>query len=136
MDTVKILVEQLSIMAIYMAIGFVLSKIKLVSKDNAAAYSVLILYVTLPCVIINSFMKDASAQVSTMLALTFGISLLLLFLAMGISTLTLKHPIDIFSASFSNAGFFGISIIGSLFGTDAIFYTASFVALLNILQWT
>lgn len=39
-------------------------------------------------------------------------------------------------AAFSNAGFIGISLVQMTLGEEAVFYVSSFVALLNILQWT
>ena len=47
-----------------------------------------------------------------------------------------KSAIQEFGAAFSNAGFIGIPLVQMIFGDEAVFYVASFVALLNILQWT
>lgn len=47
-----------------------------------------------------------------------------------------KAPIDDFGAAFSNAGFMGFPLVTAVLGSDAIFYAAGFVALLNALQWT
>ena len=41
-----------------------------------------------------------------------------------------------FGTAFSNAGFTGIPLVQMTLGSDAVFYVASFVALINILQWT
>ena len=41
-----------------------------------------------------------------------------------------------FGAAFSNAGFIGIPLVQMTLGEEAVFYVASYVAVLNILQWT
>ena len=44
--------------------------------------------------------------------------------------------IDVFASSFSNPGFFGIPLILAVLGQEAVFYIATFIAFLNIAQWT
>ena len=47
-----------------------------------------------------------------------------------------KEGLERFGAAFSNAGFIGIPLVQMTLGEEAVFYVSSFVALLNILQWT
>ena len=47
-----------------------------------------------------------------------------------------RNAIDNFAGSFSNAGFFGVPFIVAIFSSGAVFYVASFIAFLNVLQWT
>lgn len=71
--------------------------------------------------------------------IAFIVSAVLLIIAMLISKIIFYNPMDVFSASFVNAGFFGIPVVSVIFGSHVIFvyiwYTSGFVALLNILQW-
>ena len=70
--------------------------------------------------------------------ISFGAALGALLLSMLVSTLVFrrKSAIRRFGAAFSNAGFIGIPLVQMTLGEDAVFYVASFVAILNILQWT
>lgn len=138
MSTVSILLRQLITMFFYMAIGYVLFKGKLITKTGSKELGSLLLWVILPCVIINAFSVERTPEKMTGLAWSFAFSLLALALAMLISQLFFgkKHRIENFGAAFSNAGFMGIPLIKAVLGADAVFYVSSFVALLNILQWT
>lgn len=136
MESGMIILRQLLIMGIYCCIGYVLHRAKLVSQEGCRAFSRLLLYVILPCVIIQSFMREADAQTTAALAISFGASIVLLLLAMGVSRLLHRQPVEEFAASFSNAGFMEIPLISMALGSSAVLYIAPFTALLNILQWT
>ena len=136
MESVLVILKQLATMAIYCLIGFCLHKKGLVSKEGCRAFSKLLLYVILPCVIINSFLREATPDVTKALVICIAVSALLLVLSMLISKLAFsKDAVAMFSASFSNAGFMGIPLITLAYGSEIVLYIAPFVALLNILQW-
>lgn len=136
MESILVILRQLATMAIYCLIGFCLHKKGLVSKEGCRAFSKLLLYVILPCVIINSFLREATPDVTRALAICIAVSALLLLLSMLISRLAFpKDAVAMFSASFSNAGFMGIPLITLAYGSEVVLYIAPFVALLNILQW-
>ncbi len=137
MESVVVILKQLAAMAIYCLIGACLHKTNLIGRDGVRAFSKLLLYVILPCVIVDSFLREASPNVTKTLLISAGVSIVLLGISMLISKLLLGgDAISVFSASFSNAGFMGIPLITLAFGTEPILYVAPFVALLNILQWT
>ena len=124
-------------MAIYCGIGFLLHKTELIQKEGCRAVSKLLLYVILPCVIINAFSREAEGGAAMMLAASFLTSSALLLLAVFVSKLLLRRdPVEEFAAAYSNVGFIGISLISATLGNEAIFYTAPYIALMNILQWT
>lgn len=131
-----ILFSQLLKMLVYIAVGYLLAKTGLISAKNGAALSTLLLYVVLPCVILRPYLNiDRSRSGEVLLSLGMGIALLALATAMAL-LLYRKWPVGNFSAAYSNAGFFGIPLIGGILGSDAVMYIAGFVAVLNILQWT
>ena len=136
MTYVPVLLSQTVVMAIYMAVGYVLNATGLVSKEGNKGLSNLLLYVILPCVIVNSFLREATADTTRALLIAFALGALLVVAAMIVSRLLFRHPVDIFSASFSNAGFMGIPLIAAVLGSEYVIYAAGMVALLNILQWT
>ena len=137
MESALILFNQLIKMAIYSSIGYVLHKTKLISKDGCRAFSTLLLYVILPCVIISSFIREKSAETTNILLVSTLASVILILISMGISRILFgKNPIDEFSSSFSNAGFMGMPLIAAAYGSEKVFYIAAFTAFLNILQWT
>lgn len=137
MATVFIVLRQIVIMFVYMAIGGLLFKKGLITKEGSKSLANLLLYVVLPCVVVKSFCVARTPERMSGLLVSFLAALGILLLAMAVSHLLFKkNPIDDFGAAFSNAGFMGFPLVAAVQGSEAIFYAAGFVALLNALQWT
>lgn len=137
MEYVQILVNQLIIMFLYMAVGYLLYHKKLITEDGSKALSHLLLYVILPCVILRSFAIESSSERTRILVITLGLGFLTLLISMLISAVVFRRkPEANFGSAFSNAGFMGIPLITAVLGEGAVFYIAGMVALLNIFQWT
>lgn len=136
MESAVIILKQMVIMFIYMAIGWILYRKKLLTQEGSKSLANLLIYVILPSVIIRSFclMDGRQASGDFIASVLLGIASLLL--AMFLSALLCrKNPIDNFGAAFSNAGFMGIPLISALIGSETVLYTAGMVAFLNIFQW-
>lgn len=139
MELSMIILKQIVLMFIYMMIGFLLYKKKFVTKQGSKELGLILLYVILPVVIVKAYLVKFSEELLRGLALSFAASLLVLLLSMLLSRIVFrsKYPIEQFSSAFSNAGFIGIPLVEMTFNDSmAVFYVSSFVALLNILQWT
>lgn len=137
MATVFIVLRQIVIMFLYMAIGGLLFQKGLITKEGSKSLANLLLYVVLPCVVVKSFCVARTPERMSGLLVSFLAALGILLLAMAVSHLLFqKNPIDDFGAAFSNAGFMGFPLVAVVQGSEAIFYAAGFVALLNALQWT
>ena len=139
MELSMIILKQIVLMFIYMMIGFLLYKKKFVTKQGSKELGLILLYVILPVVIVKAYLVTFSAELLRGLALSFAASLLVLLLSMLLSRIVFrsKYPIEQFSSAFSNAGFIGIPLVEMTFNDSmAVFYVSSFVAWLNILQWT
>lgn len=137
MATVFIVLRQSVIMFVYMAIGGLLFQKGLITKEGSKSLANLLLYAVLPCVVVKSFCVARTPERMNGLLVSFLAALGILLLAMAVSHLLFKkNPIDDFGAAFSNAGFMGFPLVAAVQGSEAIFYAAGFVALLNALQWT
>lgn len=137
MATVFIVLRQIVIMFVYMAIGGLLFQKGLITKEGSKSLANLLLYAVLPCVVVKSFCVARTPERMSGLLVSFLAALGILLLAMAVSHLLFKkNPIDDFGAAFSNAGFMGFPLVAAVQGSEAIFYAAGFVALLNALQWT
>lgn len=138
MEIVLLLFKQSLTMFVYLLIGYFLYKKKLVSKQGSADMGRMLLYVIMPVAILKSYIRDFSTELLEGLAVSFVLALLSLILAVVVSRLLFKKEegVERFGAAFSNAGFIGIPLVQMALGTEAVFYVASFVAILNILQWT
>lgn len=137
METVFIVLRQILIMFVYMAIGGLMFRKGLITKEGSKSLANLLLYVVLPCVVVKSFCVPRTSEWMNGLIVSFLAALVILLLAMAVSHwLFRKEPLDDFGAAFSNAGFMGFPLVAAVQGSEAIFYAAGFVALLNALQWT
>ena len=127
---------RLAMMLIYVAIGFVLYKRKLMTDQGTKDLGKLLIYVVLPCAIVKSYMLERTGEMTSGLLISFLLAAICLVTSVLLSKLIYRgrKPIEEFGAAFSNAGFMGIPLVSSAIGDQAVCYTAAFVAVLNILQ--
>lgn len=138
MEIAMILFKQIMIMFLLLLIGMLLFRYKKISIQGSKELGSLLLYVVIPVVIIKSFCVERTQERIAGLGWSFLLSLLSLLIAIAVSYLIYrkKYPLDNFAASFSNAGFIGIPLVQAAIKDEAVFYIASYIALLNLLQWT
>lgn len=135
---ILLLLKQNIIMFLYLVIGYILFKKKFVGKSGSADIGRMLLYLVMPVAILRSYAVDFTIERLQGLVLSFAAAFLSLILAVIISRICFKkeETIERFGAAFSNAGFIGIPLVQMSLGEEAVFYVASFVTILNILQWT
>lgn len=135
---ITLLLRQNIIMMIYMLIGYLLYRGKLLTKQGSGEIGKLLLYIIMPMAIIRSYLKEFSSEMLVGFLISFAAAVGTLALSILVSTMFFRNKSAIrqFGTAFSNAGFIGIPLVQMTLGEDAVFYIASFVALLNILQWT
>lgn len=138
MEIVVLLLRQNLVMLVYMMIGYFLYKKKLVSAGGSADIGRILLYIVMPAAILKSYLADFSRERLEGLFVSFLAALLSLLLSIAAARIAFSNEqgIERFGAAFSNAGFIGIPLVQMTLGEEAVFYVSSYVALLNILQWT
>lgn len=137
MEILILLLKRLIVMFLFMGIGAILFKKKLISEEGSKSLGNILIWLVLPCVIMNAFLVERTPERIKALLVSLALSILLLTISILVSRLFFKKdPVRHFASAFSNPGFFGIPLIGAVLSPDAVFYVAPFVACLNILQWT
>lgn len=137
MELTWIALKQTAVMFVLMAIGWALFRRGKITKEGSRDLANMLLYIILPCAIINAFCTPYTREKSLQLLYAFGLGLAALLLSILVSRLFFpKRPIDHFGAAFSNAGFMGLPMIQAVLGNEAVIYSAPFIALLNLFQWT
>lgn len=137
MEVTLIALKQTIIMFLLIASGYLLFKTEKITKEGSRDLAQTLLYFILPCMIIKSFWTEYSAEKTRALLIAFALSIVCLGLAMLTARILFrKRPIDQFGTAFSNAGFMGIPLIQAVLGNEAVIFSAPFIAVLNILQWT
>jgi len=132
--------------------GFILRKLKIVSKTAVYSLVSILLYVTSPFLIIKAFLYDGSKGLNPTdgnfllsLLYVFAIAIaaqLLLFTAVKLSVGKIK-PVEAsraytYASIFGNVGFLGLPLTAAIFPGDAaaLVYCAVFNVGFNIMIWT
>lgn len=137
MEFTLILIKQIIIMFLMMGVGYLLYKKGKITNQGSKEIGNILIHIVIPCVVINSYMTELDGEHLNGLLLAFILSIITLIVSIVISHIIFKkHPIEDFGSAFSNAGFMGIPIIQMLLGSDAVFYVSTYVAMINVFQWT
>ena len=137
METALILARQILQMFLLGGLGYALFKANKIPIEGSRALGNILIYLALPAVIINGFLVERTSEHISGMLYSAAAAAVLLLLSILISRLVFrKDAIAAFAGAFSNPGFFGIPLIIASVGQGAVFYVASFVAFLNVGQWT
>lgn len=134
---------KVAIMLILITVGWVLSKINMITDKGSKEITSLLVYIVSPCLTVSSFMSaDTEAVTAKSLLLAFvgaviamGLAIVLSFFFYGKSPDEEKRVIR-FAIVFSNCGFIGIPLAQSIIGSHAVVYCTMFIAVYNVLVWT
>ena len=137
METMMILVRQILQMFLLAGLGYLLFRGKKITAEGSKALANILIYLSLPAVIINGFLVDRTGEHLLGILWSGAAAGALLLLSILISRLIFRRDaIASFASSFSNPGFFGIPLIIAFLGQESVFYVACFIAFLNVGQWT
>ena len=134
---VLVLAKQILEMFLLAGVGYLLFKAGKISGEGSRTLGNILIYVSLPAVIINGFLVERTPEHVSGILLSMAGALALILVSVLISHFIFRHnPIGAFAAAFSNPGFFGIPLVIASLGREYVFYAACFIAFLNIGQWT
>ena len=137
METSLILLQQVLIMFLIAAIGYIAFRTEKISNESSKTIGNLLIYISLPAVIVKGFMVERTEERMVGLLISMAAAAVTLTICVVVSRLCFrKDPIASFGAAFSNPGFFGIPLITAILDEGAVFYIAPFIAFLNLLQWS
>lgn len=137
MSIAFLILQQISIMLLLTTVGYLMFRFRKITEEGSKSIGNILLYLSLPCVIIKSFLLERTSERIVGLLMSSVLALVVLLLSMVISSALFRsNPIETFAAAFSNPGFFGIPLIVASLSDGAVFYVAAFIAFLNLFQWT
>ncbi len=134
--------QQIILIYIYITIGILCSKKKIITHENGRAFSNFLLVVVTPCLMIKSYMRPLEIRHLLGLLLAFLLAFLFHILAIIISGLLIKkrddakYLIERMGAIYSNCGFMAIPLIAATVGEIGIFYAVAFISIFNIVIWS
>ena len=135
-----ILTEQIIKLFIILLLGFLLVKFGLLKASDSKSVSVILVYLVLPCMIINAFQINYTPKVRTGLIFTIAAAIIVhvIFIA---ATALLKKPlrldvIEQLTVIYTNGGILVIPLVQAMLGDDYVIYSCSFIVIQIILLWT
>jgi len=135
--------EQVAILFILIALGFVCGKIKLINETSSKHLTNIVLYFATPCIMIQSFQEvkyDDRLVINLAVAAICAIAIHIVSIV--ISRLIFrgsdesKRLVLRFAMVFSNCGFMSLPLQRAVLGSKGVFYGTVFVAVFNVIVWS
>ena len=139
---ISIIINKVISLFLIILVGVYGSKKKIINEEVNKGLSSILLNITLPIMIISSFLIKYDEEMKSNVIKAFFYSGITIIASIFISYIFLK-PIKSknkfllqFANVFSNCGFVGFPIIGSIYGAEGVIYTSIFNMFFTILVWT
>ncbi len=144
MELSIIIAQKIFMMFLLSAVGYIAYKIGMIDVPTSKKMSAIALKLVTPAVIFVSYQMEYDSRIVRNLGLSFLLSAAAYVIQIGFAFLLApkgkgKNPgyrLDRLCMIFSNAGFFGIPLINSLYGSEGTVYITAFTVVLNILLWS
>lgn len=135
-----LLMEEIIKLFIIMFMGYAVVKAGLMKSSESKSVSVIMVYLVIPCVILNAFQVEYTPDVQKglLLACVAAVAVHILFLFL---TAILKKPfhLDVIERAtiiYSNAGILVIPLVQELLGQEYVIYSSAYIAVQLVLIWT
>lgn len=132
--------EEIIKLFVIMFMGYAVVKAGLMKSSESKSVSVIMVYLVIPCVILNAFQVEYTPDVQKglLLACAAAVAVHILFLLL---TAILKKPLhlDVIERAtiiYSNAGILVIPLVQELLGQEYVIYSSAYIAVQLILIWT
>ena len=140
MEISILLIKQIIQMFIMILFGYLMVKGKIIKSEESKTISALLLYVIIPCSLINSFSIEATPEKMQGLMYSFLGAILVHLVFLIISEVFGKMfgfmPIEKASIIYSNAGNMVIPLVSGIFGNEWVLYTSGYMVVQQFLIWT
>ena len=130
------------ILLVYLAVGMYCMKVGLIDRDSKEKLVDIILRITLPCMIFNSFNNPLTPEVmkQTALILVVAVSISILSFLLG-KVIYNKYPqkkksILQYCTLVNNSGFLGMPMVYAVYGSEGLFAASIFIIPNRIFMWT
>lgn len=133
--------QQVLILFLLIAAGYVLGKRNIITEVGAKTLSDIALLLATPCVIALSFEREFSVEILTELGKALLVAAAIHLVAIGVARVlyrrdTSRTRVLRLAAVLSNAGFMGLPLQQAVLGTQGVFYGAAYVTMFNLVLWS
>lgn len=142
--SISVIINQMLILFSYMFLGLVLNKIDIINADFNKRITKMIIYVTMPCMILASVLEQEGTRDMKALGIV-AIVAIITYIALPILSFLFVYLIPVkterkglymFMTIYSNVGFMGFPVLDAIYGAKAVFYAAIFNIVFNISIYT
>ena len=139
MEISLLLMQQITELFLMIFMGYVIVKARLLKGDDSKVISKIVLYLIIPCVIINAFQVDYTSEKVQGLLLAFAASVmlqvLLLIIVWGAGRMGLNE-VEKASVYYSNAGNLIMPIVTFVLGQEWVLYGCVFMSVQIVFVWS
>jgi len=137
----QVILTQIAILFILIAIGFIIGKAKILTREANKMLAQIVLFIALPCTIFTSAFENEmnitlgdTVFYMLMVLLTFAIAFIIAIpVIYFLGGEKANRGILIVVSVFSNCAYMGFPVINAIFGISSVFYVALFSIPFNLL---
>ena len=135
-----LLMEQITELFLMIFMGFLIVKTGLLKDDDSKVLSKIVLYLIIPCVIINAFQVDYTMDtvkgLLIALAASVMLQIILLIIISAFGKLLHLNEVEIASVYYSNSGNLIVPIVTFILGQKWVLYGCVFMSVQLVFLWT
>ena len=135
-----LLMEQIFELFLMILMGFIIVKAGIVKEEDSKVLSKIVLYLIIPCVIINAFQVDYTQKTVNGLLIALAASVLLqvvlLLVVFVMGKLFSLNEVETASIYYSNSGNLIVPIVTFVLGQKWVLYGCVFMSVQLVFLWT
>lgn len=135
-----LLMEQIIQLFLMIFMGFLIVKAKLLNSEDSKVLSIIVLYLIIPCVIINAFQVDYTSQTvkGLLIALAGSVmtQVILLIVVSILGKVFHLNEVEVASIYYSNSGNLIVPIVTFILGKEWVLYGCVFMSVQLVFIWT
>lgn len=140
MEISILLMEQIAELFLMILMGYIIVKTGLLKGEDSKVISKIVLYLVIPCVIINAFQVDYTSEKVKELLLVFAASVLLQVILLaavwGVGKVVKLNEVETTSIYYSNSGNLIVPLVTFILGKEWVLYGCVFMSVQLVFLWT
>ena len=135
-----LLMQEIVKLFVIMFMGYAVVKAGLMKSSESKSVSVIMVYLVIPCVIINAFQVDYTSEKVKELLLVFAASVLLQVILLaavwGVGKVLKLNEVEMTSIYYSNSGNLIVPLVTFILGKEWVLYGCVFMSVQLVFLWT